>query len=204
MHGGASTGPRTQAGLQRLRDARTIHGFHVKHVPDAFDLHVARILERGRLMVLLSKSRLPWPLWMCELAQLPPLPDPPDVPPAVRAAIQRLCDDLEARQRENASPKTPCTESSASRLRPEDFRLDPREEVRHHVQQVLASGKTPCTERKPHHQGFMVPPALHFAPWSIPPPGDPWDMSIWPDQVLGPGKSMILPPEIGPPRTSPG
>ena len=50
MHGGASTGPRTQAGLQRLRDAHTIHGFHVKHVPDAFDLHVAHILERGRLI----------------------------------------------------------------------------------------------------------------------------------------------------------
>lgn len=168
MHGGASTGPRTQAGLQRLRDARTIHGFHVKHVPDAFDVHVARILERGRLMVLLSKSRLPWPLCMRELAQLPPLPDPPDVPPPVRAAIQRLCDDLEARWREKASPKTP------------------------------------CTERKPNRRGFMVPPALHFAPWSIPPPGDPWGMSIWPDQVLGPGKAMILPPEIGPPRTSPG
>jgi len=28
MHGGASTGPRTEAGLARLRAARTTHGFY--------------------------------------------------------------------------------------------------------------------------------------------------------------------------------
>ena len=28
MHGGASTGPRTEAGLARIRRARTVHGLH--------------------------------------------------------------------------------------------------------------------------------------------------------------------------------
>ena len=201
MHGGASTGPRTQAGLQRLRDARTIHGFHVKHVPDAFDLHVTRLLERGRLMVRLSKTRLTWPILARELARLPPLPDPSNVPASVRASIQRLCDDLETSMRENAPGKTPCTESAGPRLRPEHFRLDPRVEAEHHVRHVLMGGKTPCTERNRRRPGVTMPPALHFAPWSIPPPGDPWGMTAWSDQVLGRGKAIRLPPEVGPPRS---
>lgn len=45
MHGGASTGPRTCDGLERMRDARTIHGGYSSAVKELRAL--AQILKLG-------------------------------------------------------------------------------------------------------------------------------------------------------------
>jgi hypothetical protein len=48
MHGGASTGPRTADGLQRLRDARTVHG-HYAAPRRAHDLRILTFLRGSRV-----------------------------------------------------------------------------------------------------------------------------------------------------------
>lgn len=212
MHGGAATGPRTEAGRQRIRDANTIHGFHARRAPDPFDEHVKLLLRRGALMLVLGKVKAPWPAWVEALAALPPSPLSPAIPPAFRQAIERLCDDLEARWEAAQAPPTeiacgdtPCTVSEAPepgpRLRAEHFRLDRRVEIEHHARMLLGVGGTPCTVGKPRPSRAMrpilIPPILHFAPWALAPPGDPWGMSQWPAWVTGRGRPVILPPEIG-------
>jgi hypothetical protein len=213
--GGTATGPRTEAGRQRIRDANTIHGFHAKRLPDPFDDHVKLLLRRGDLMLALGKANAPWPAWAEALAALPPSPFSPAMPPAFRQAIERLCDDLKARWEaaqappadpaENACGDTPCTVSEAPppspRLRAEHFRLDRRVEIEHHARMVLGVGKTPCTVGKPRPsrgmRPILIPPILHFAPWALAPPGDPWGMSKWPERITGRGTRVTLPPEIG-------
>lgn len=48
MHGGASTGPRTAEGLQRLRDSRTVHG-HYAAPRRAHDLRILTFLRGSRV-----------------------------------------------------------------------------------------------------------------------------------------------------------
>ena len=213
MNGGAATGPRTEAGRQRIRDANTSHGFHAKRVPDPFEATASLLLRRGDLIIALGRRNAPWPEWKEALAALPPLPEPSCIPPETRQAIERLCDDLEARweaaqtpaspqpvPEENACDNTPGTVSEAptGRLRPEHFRLDPRVENEAHARYLLGIGNTPCT-LKPSRavRPVLIPPALHFVPWALPPPGDPLGMYKWPDWVMGRGKRVMLPPEIG-------
>lgn len=47
LHGGKSTGPKTQEGLLRLKQARTIHGFYTKE----------SIAERRELRAIFGQSR---------------------------------------------------------------------------------------------------------------------------------------------------
>jgi len=49
MHGGGSTGPRTEAGMARLRAARTIHG-RCSATQRAWDRHILMTLRRARLL----------------------------------------------------------------------------------------------------------------------------------------------------------
>lgn len=87
MHGGTATGPRTEAGCQRIRDANTIHGFHARRAPDAFDNHVKMLLRRAELMIALGKANAPWPAWTDALAALPPSLFSAGVPTGDRAAM---------------------------------------------------------------------------------------------------------------------
>lgn len=48
MHGGASTGPRTQEGLERIRKARTKHGVYSSHMK----------LLRKTIKLLASESKI--------------------------------------------------------------------------------------------------------------------------------------------------
>jgi hypothetical protein len=56
IHGGASTGPRTQEGLQRLAQARTVHGAYGAEMRELRRL--LRALEEGqrRMLELVSDS----------------------------------------------------------------------------------------------------------------------------------------------------
>ena len=90
MHGGASTGPRTAEGLERLRAARTTHG---RTTAAARRLHRFRLtfLRRGRVQLAAyqQEARLP-PAAQARLHALPPelamLPYPsPDQPLPSRA-----------------------------------------------------------------------------------------------------------------------
>ena len=56
-HGGKSTGPRTQEGLQRLRAARTVHGFYGEE-GRAFRHTVAALFAQGRWLRLLAEVRM--------------------------------------------------------------------------------------------------------------------------------------------------
>ena len=47
MHGGASTGPRTAAGLARICRARTVHGLHGKEMVE-LRRHNAALLAEAR------------------------------------------------------------------------------------------------------------------------------------------------------------
>jgi hypothetical protein len=58
MHGGASTGPRTEAGMARLRAARTRHGFY-SAASLARRRHTRALLERGRVLAGAVAVR-PW------------------------------------------------------------------------------------------------------------------------------------------------
>ncbi len=78
MHGGASTGPRTAEGLQRLRSARTTHGRTTAAVRarDRFLLSFARRI-RVKLAALRLETRLP-PVAAARLHAFPPeLTGPP-------------------------------------------------------------------------------------------------------------------------------
>ena len=55
-HGGKSTGPRTQQGLQRLRAARTVHGFYGEE-GRAFRHTIAALFAQGRWLRLLAELR---------------------------------------------------------------------------------------------------------------------------------------------------
>lgn len=56
MHGGASTGPRTQDGLRRLRAARTTHGFWRPESCE-FRRYCAEFLANARLWLAIAKLR---------------------------------------------------------------------------------------------------------------------------------------------------
>jgi hypothetical protein len=56
LHGGKSTGPRTREGLQRLRVARTVHGFYGEE-GRAFRHTVAALFAQGRWLRLLAELR---------------------------------------------------------------------------------------------------------------------------------------------------
>ncbi len=58
LHGGKSTGPRTKEGLQRLRAARTVHGFYGQE-GRAFRHTVAALFAQGRWLRLLAEVRKP-------------------------------------------------------------------------------------------------------------------------------------------------
>jgi hypothetical protein len=55
-HGGRSTGPLTQQGLQRLRDARTVHGFYGQE-GRAFRHTIAALFAQGRWLRLKAAMR---------------------------------------------------------------------------------------------------------------------------------------------------
>ena len=217
MHGGAATGPRSEAGRQRIRDARTTHGFHARRTPDPME-HIAKlILQRGELILQLASLEVPWPEWEAAFARLPPLPLHADYPDALRQRIEHWCHGIQSRWQaiqpkpqapptpeENTRGNTPCTVRTGPRLRPEDFRIDPKAEIAARDRRLARSGNTPCTVKKRRARPpIVIPPVLHFAPWSLPPPGDPWGISAWPAWVLGRGARVIPPPEIGPSRSAP-
>ena len=54
LHGGHSTGPRTEEGLRRLRAARTKHGFWDQE-SRAFRRSFAELLAMGRMWLLVAK-----------------------------------------------------------------------------------------------------------------------------------------------------
>ena len=107
MHGGAATGPRSEAGRQRIRDANTTHGFHARRTPDPME-HIAKlILLRGDLMLQLASLEVPWPEWEAAFARLPPLPIHPDYPDTLRQRIEHWCDGIQSRwQAAQPKPKT--------------------------------------------------------------------------------------------------
>jgi hypothetical protein len=55
-HGGKSTGPKTKDGLQRLRAARTVHGFYGEE-GRAFRHTIAALFAQGRWLRLLAEAR---------------------------------------------------------------------------------------------------------------------------------------------------
>ena len=90
MHGGASTGPRTAEGLERLRAARTTHGRGTAAMRAQHRFRLT-FLRRGRVQLAAyqKEARLP-PAAQARLHALPPelaMPPypPPDQPPPSRA-----------------------------------------------------------------------------------------------------------------------
>ncbi len=62
FHGGASTGPKTEAGRQRCADAKTIHGFETRkaRTERALDMKKLRALEEiGHKLGFMSGPRIP-------------------------------------------------------------------------------------------------------------------------------------------------
>ena len=49
LHGGTSTGPKTAAGLARIREARTVHGLYSKELQKLHS-HAAEMLLTARLL----------------------------------------------------------------------------------------------------------------------------------------------------------
>ena len=88
MHGGASTGPRTQDGIERLRAARTSHGYHGP-AGKRFREHTAVIRARGRAITALSKAHAPAEEWAAVLAGIGAGPAGPG--PAVKNVGRTLC-----------------------------------------------------------------------------------------------------------------
>ena len=82
MHGGASTGPRTAAGLERLRAARTTHGLYAAPFRARTRFHIT-FLRRSRTLLALFKVRdwLP-PNAHARLYAFPPELALPPCPPA--------------------------------------------------------------------------------------------------------------------------
>jgi hypothetical protein len=82
MHGGRSTGPRTEAGLARLRAARTTHGRYSAETR-AFNRYTLTMLRRGRVgnEAVRCLDRLPAE-FAARLAQMPPELLPPTCPTA--------------------------------------------------------------------------------------------------------------------------
>jgi hypothetical protein len=80
MHGGRSTGPRTEAGMARLRAARTVHGAYSAETR-AFNRYTLTMLRRGRVGndALRYCDRLPAEL-AARLMQMPPELMPPRYP----------------------------------------------------------------------------------------------------------------------------
>jgi hypothetical protein len=56
MHGGKSTGPKTREGLERLRAARSVHGFYGAEGRD-FRHTIAALFAQGRWLRLLAELR---------------------------------------------------------------------------------------------------------------------------------------------------
>jgi hypothetical protein len=82
MHGGRSTGPRTEAGMARLRAARTVHGRYGAETR-AFNRYTLTMLRRGRVgnEAVRCLDRLPAE-FAARLAQMPPELLPPTYPTA--------------------------------------------------------------------------------------------------------------------------
>jgi hypothetical protein len=82
MHGGRSTGPRTEEGLARLRKARTIHGRYDAEVR-ARDRNMLAIFRRGQVLLEAVRciDRLP-PELAGRLNRMPPALMPPPFPSA--------------------------------------------------------------------------------------------------------------------------
>lgn len=116
MHGGAATGPRTEAGRQRLRDTHTIHGFRAARPPDPFETGINQLLRRGRVMEQLAHGD-EWPDWDTLITALPPFLDAGAPDPALRVMVEATTQTLFARWRaerdaaaeKNTPRKTPCT-----------------------------------------------------------------------------------------------
>jgi hypothetical protein len=80
MHGGRSTGPRTAAGLARLRAARTIHG-HYSAEARALDRRILTLARRARVVIdaVRHADRLP-PEFAARLKSMAPELLPPPWP----------------------------------------------------------------------------------------------------------------------------
>ena len=89
MHGGRSTGPRTEAGMARLRAARTIHGRN-NAVARARARHHVSFIRRGnvRMFAVIHEDRLPAELAARLLQMAPEL----EVPPRPTRGISRAED----------------------------------------------------------------------------------------------------------------
>jgi hypothetical protein len=97
MHGGRSTGPRTEEGLARLRASRTIHG-HYSAEARAYDRHVHTLRGRGQvaLEAIRHRDRLP-PELTAGLDRLAPELMPPPWPSeGLRRAEDRAAARAEA------------------------------------------------------------------------------------------------------------
>jgi hypothetical protein len=75
MHGGASTGPRTQAGLAKAAAARTRHGGYSAAARDHLRNIDAQMAETRRILALSRTGALPTgPQALCALLQPPAAP----------------------------------------------------------------------------------------------------------------------------------
>lgn len=77
MHGGGSTGPRTEAGMARVRAARTTHG-RCSAAQRAWDRHILMTLRRARLLAEVAHwiGHLP-PALAARMLEAPELLSPP-------------------------------------------------------------------------------------------------------------------------------
>jgi hypothetical protein len=180
MHGGASTGPRTAEGLQRLRDARTTHGRYTAHsrARSRFLLSFAR---RGRVerAALRHEARLP-PIAAMRLVSFPPELTVPPYPSPGQKPLSRAEDRAFASaEAEALAPwKSAIAAAKASRhlpaIPPDEAReLDrlfavlPRP-APHAI--IASAGRTRCTVRRsaPGETVPHEPPAV--AAWGPMPP----------------------------------
>jgi hypothetical protein len=140
MHGGRSTGPRTEEGLARLRKARTIHGHYgaEQHARDRHLLSLCRYWQVTRDAMLY-------------LGHIPSELLPPDRAPSLSRAEDRAA--LRARQQPvPQARKRAIAEAKAPRLRAAPQSDAPLSEPHAPETQPAATsasqdigGKTPCT-----------------------------------------------------------
>jgi hypothetical protein len=158
MHGGASTGPRTAEGLQRLRDARTTHGRYTasSRARNRFLLSFAR---RGRVerAALRHEARLP-PIAAARLVAfppeltVPPYPSPGQKPPSraedrafVRAEAEALAPWKRAIAAAKASRHLPAIPPDEARELDRLFAVLPPPTL-HAIS--ASAGRTPCTVKR--------------------------------------------------------
>jgi len=190
MHGGRSTGPRTEEGLTRLRIARTIHGHYG-----------AEVRARDRHLISLRRN---WQITKDAIVYLGRIPSdllPPYLSPGLSRAEERAA--LQAEAEAHAPWKRAIAEAKAARRRASPARSDvPLPEPHAPATRPAATAATHQPAARPHapvshlrerllESTSLTPPA---AACRVPPSASPTIPATAPPQAPMPPPRPAAPP----------